>query len=133
MPSSAYADFWATLAHVRQQTLQRVASPTAILVSLLEPLATTVAERLTAGGLKVLRVGHPAAAGERIPVTMPQIVVIPADMRADDAESISERCVAVGAEILRVDASSDPAVLAETLAEAASSAMVRSWRRGTGA
>lgn len=117
---------------MRQQTLQRVASPTAILVTLAEPLATTVADLLADGGLKVLRVGHVAAACERIPVTMPQIVVVSTTMRPEDAESIVDRCVAVGAEVLKLEPDVDPASLKKRLKDAANDAVVRSFRRGAG-
>lgn len=116
---------------MRQQTLQRVASPTAILVSVPEPLATTVADLLADGGLKVLRVGHVAAACERIPVTMPQIVVISTTMRAEDADSIVDRCVAVGAEVLKLEPEIDAAALKKALKEASNMAIVRSLRRGS--
>ncbi len=116
---------------MKGNTLQRVASPTAILVNLPEPLATTVAEQLADGGLKVLRVGHVAAACERIPVTMPQVVAIPTSLSPADAESLVDRCVAVGAEVLKVSADMDPLALKKLLRDAANMAIVRSLRRGT--
>ncbi|MBS2013799.1 MAG: hypothetical protein JST00_12990 [Deltaproteobacteria bacterium] len=116
---------------MRQQTVQRVASPTAILVNVPEPAATAVADVLAQGGLKVLRVGHVAAACERIPVTMPQLVVLPSTLRPEEAESITERCVAVGATVFPLDVNADPATVAPRLKQAAHAAMIRTLRRGT--
>src|SRR5262249_49491311 len=60
---------------VKRETIQRVATPTAILVGLPDELAGTCTDVLGDGGLRVLRAGHVAAASERIPVVMPQLVV----------------------------------------------------------
>ena len=116
---------------VKRDTIQRVATPTAILVGVVEPLATVCADTLSAGGLRVLRVGHIAAACERIPVVMPQLVVVSATLRQEDTDMLTDRCVAVGAEIIKVapDSATDGAVRA-TLKDAANMALIRSLRRG---
>jgi hypothetical protein len=103
-----------------------------MLVGVAEPLATFCSAALVAGGLRVLRVGHVAAAGERIPVIMPQIVVISTTLEKEDREMIADRCVAVGAEMFNVtpDADADEA-LEKALKEAAHMATIRSLRRGT--
>lgn len=129
MPTSLHK--WASLKVVtKSQTIQRVATPTAILVGLEEPVVTTCTDALADGGLRVLRVGHVAAAGERIPITMPQLVVVPTTMRPEDAEMLADRCVAVGAEILRIAPNSDPGVLHKLLKDAANVALIKSLRRG---
>ena len=116
---------------VKRDTIQRVATPTAILVGVVEPLATVCADTLAAGGLRVLRVGHVAAACERIPVVMPQLVVVSTTLGPVDIEMLTDRCVAVGAEIIKVapDSATDGAVRA-TLKDAANLALIRSLRRG---
>jgi hypothetical protein len=116
---------------VKRETIQRVATPTAILVGVAEPLATVCADVLAAGGLKVLRVGHVAAACERIPVVMPQIVVVSTTMRPDDTEMLADRCVAVGAEVIKLapESAADGAVRT-LLKDAANMALIRSLRRG---
>lgn len=116
---------------VKRETIQRVASPTAILVGVAEPLAGICTDALAEGGLRVLRVGHVAAACERIPVVMPQLVVVPSTLRAEEADMLADRCVAVGAEVVQVapDAQGDPALRA-TLKDAANMALIRSLRRG---
>ncbi len=116
---------------VKRETIQRVATPTAILVGVAEPLATAATDALASGGLRVLRVGHVAAACERIPVVMPQLVVISTTLRPDDIDMLADRCVAVGAEIIKVapESAADGAVRAQ-LKEAANMALIRSLRRG---
>jgi hypothetical protein len=117
---------------VRRETIQRVDSPTALLVGVTEPLATTCTDALSNGGLRVLRVGHVAAACERIPVIMPQLVVVAATIRAEESDMLADRCVAVGAEVLKVapDAPID-AALTTMLKDAANTALIRSLRRTT--
>lgn len=112
------------------QTIQRMASPAAILVALPEDLAAVCAESLADGGLKVLRVGHVAAACERIPVVMPQLVVTLDSLRADEADLLVDRCVAVGAEVIRLAADQDRRALAVLLKDAANMALIRALRRG---
>jgi len=116
---------------VRRETIQRVATPTALLVGVAEPLAGTCTDALADGGLRVLRVGHVAAACERIPVIMPQLVVVAATIRQEESDMLADRCVAVGAEILKVapDAPLDAALKA-MMKEAANLALIRSLRRG---
>ena len=118
----------------KRETIQRVATPTAILVGVAEPLATVCADTLAAGGLKVLRVGHVAAACERLPVVMPQLVVASATLNAAAAEELADRCVAVGADVFTVaaDAAADAEKLRGRLKDAANMALIRSLRR-TGA
>ena len=111
-------------------TIQRIATPTAILVGLSEDLATVCTETLSDGGLKVLRVGHVAAACERIPVVMPQIVVTTATLNAHDSDTLTDRCVAVGAEVITVGPDQDRAVLTKRLKDAANMALIRALRRG---
>jgi len=113
---------------VKRETFQRVATPTGILVGLAEPLATACAGGLSAGGLRVLRVGHIAAACERIPVTMPQLVVVPTSLHKADREELTDRCVAVGAELHEIPPDADAARTAAMLKEAANAALVRALR-----
>jgi len=111
-------------------TIQRIATPTAILVGLPEDLAAECSPVLSEGGLKVLKVGHVAAACERIPVVMPQIVVTTTALHAHDAETLNDRCVAVGAEVIKVAPDQDRLALAAKLNEAAKTALIRAVRRG---
>lgn len=115
---------------MKQRTIQRVVAPTAMLIGLADELASTCGAILTSTGLKVLRVAHVAAACERIPVAMPQLVLVSTTLPSDDRETITDRCVAVGAEVLRVEPNVDLQVFGELLRNAADTAFVRSLRRG---
>lgn len=116
---------------VKRETIQRVATPTAILVGVAEPLATACTDALADGGLRVLRVSHVAAASERIPVIMPQLVVVTTTLRSEDMEMLIDRCVAVGAEVVKIppDAAANASVV-KGLKDAANAALLRSFRSG---
>jgi hypothetical protein len=111
-------------------TIQRIATPTAILVGLPEDLAAHCTETLADGGLKVLKVGHVAAACERIPVVMPQLVVTTTLLSAHDADTLNDRCVAVGAQVIKVAPDQDRRALSVQLKDAANMALIRALRRG---
>ncbi len=111
-------------------TIQRIASPTAILVSLPEPLATHCNDVLADGGLKVLRVGHVAGACERLPIVMPQLVVAPSSLVPEEIETLEDRCVAVGAELMKLEPANDPSAYTRMLTDAANDALIRALRRG---
>ena len=115
---------------MKRETLQRVATPTAILVALPDDLAATCTETLADGGLKVLRAGHVAAACERIPVTMPQLVIVMATVRPEEMELLNDRCVAVGAEVIQLALDADRRALKVMLKDAANVALIRALRRG---
>jgi hypothetical protein len=114
---------------VKRETIQRVATPTAFLVALPEPIATTTNDLLTDSGLRVMRVGHVAAACERLPVVMPQLVVALSTLGAEDAETLADRCVAVGAELLKLAPETDAAALRTLVKEAGQMALVRALKR----
>lgn len=114
----------------KRETIQRVATPTAFLVGLPEPLATITDDILADGGLRVMRVGHVAAACERLPVVMPQLVVAKAALLPEEAEMLADRCVAVGAELLKVSPEGDANATRALLKDAANMALIRALRRG---
>ncbi len=115
---------------MKRETIQRVATPTAILVAFAEPLATQVQDILADGGLKVLKVGHVAAALERLPVVMPQLVVAPSTTAATELEELEDRCVAVGAELMKLAPAGDVTATTRMLKDAANMALIRALRGG---
>ncbi len=125
-----FAATWSISNRVKRETIQRLATPTAILVSLPEPLATNCDELLVVGGLKVAKVGDVAAACERIPVVMPQLVMAPSTLKAKDMELLEDSCVAVGAELMKVDTRAAFTSLIPLVKEAANTALIRALRRG---
>lgn len=106
-------------------TLQRIPTPTAVLVVLPDDLVRTCVECLSDAGVKVLRVNSVAAAAERIPVTMPQLVIVSALMNPADLEIVTDRCVAVGAEILTLEPETPPNVTATLVRTAARNALIK--------
>lgn len=115
---------------MKAETVQRIARPTGILIGLSDELAALCAQVLAEGGLQILRVGHVAAACERIPVTMPQLVVVASSLHPAEVDMLTDRCVAVGAEILHISPSDSPQVLRPILQKAADQALIAIFRRG---
>jgi hypothetical protein len=106
-------------------TLQRIATPTAILVVLPDALATLCIDILGDAGIRVLRVGSVAAAAERLPVTMPQLVIVSSLMNAAELEIVADRCVAVGAEILKLDPATSPRATEALVRTGARNALIK--------
>jgi hypothetical protein len=115
---------------MKRETIQRVATPTAILVALPEPFATQCSDQLADDGLKILKVGHVAGACEQLPIVMPQLVLAPATMAAADLDSLEDRCVAVGATLMKVEPTADWNALRPGLRQAGNDALIRALRRG---
>jgi hypothetical protein len=101
-----------------------------MLVGLADTLAARCTERLVNGGLRVVRVGHVAAASERIPVVMPLLVVVSSGLYPEEEERLGDGCVAVGAAILRLEPDAAPDAFDLALDDAANAAFLRSLRRG---
>jgi hypothetical protein len=115
---------------VKRDTIQRLPTPSAILVGLPEPLATNCHDLLVDGGLKVAKVGHATAACERIPVEMPQLVMAPSTLAAKDLELLEDSCVAVGAELMKIVTTAVFTSLLPTVKDAANRALISALRRG---
>ncbi len=98
--------------------MPRVQVATAMLVALDDALAAQCVTLLDQAGFRVIRVKHVAPALERMPVVMPKLVVVPTTLSRGDEEGIVDRCVAVGAEVLRIPEGTDPDTLAKLLASA---------------
>lgn len=101
------------------QTLPRVDVATAMLVALDDKVAGACIAVLDDAGFRVVRVKHVAPACERLPVVMPHLVVAPTGMRRDEEDMLVDRCVAVGAEVLRLAPEVDAQALSVLVANAA--------------
>jgi hypothetical protein len=110
-------------------TTQRVVAPTALLVALGEHVAAHCTAVLGGLGLRVLRVSHAAAARERIPVVMPQLVVVSHDLAAEEIDALTDGFVAVGAELLRLDPAASTDALTAALTPAGIVAKMRAAER----
>jgi len=110
--------------------MQRIATPTAILVGLPDDLAEMCVQTLSDAGIKVLRAAHVAAAAERIPVTMPQLIVVSALMAPHDFDTLNDRSVAVGAEVLKIDPDTSERTTAALVRTAARNALMKALSSG---
>lgn len=107
------------------RTMPRIGSFAALLVGLDGDQATACTLVLRAAGLTVVKAGHVAAALERIPVLQPYVVVLPAKMKAEANESITDRTVAVGSEVVWLDEVVSRSELTTLLTKAAEIAINR--------
>src|SRR2546423_14758733 len=92
---------------MKRETIQRVATPTAMLIGLDGDMANVCHATLADNGIRVLRVQHVAPALERIPVVMPQLVVVPTTFAPSEDEALNDRCVAVGAQVVKLEPDED--------------------------
>lgn len=107
------------------RTLPRIGSFAALLVGLDPDQAAASTLVLRAAGLTVVKAGHVAAALERIPVLQPYVVVLPSAMRAEAQDSITDRAVAVGSEVVWLDANIGRSEMTVLLTNAAETAIRR--------
>ena len=107
------------------RTLPRIGSFAALLVAIDGDQAQACTLILRAAGLTVVKAGHVAAALERIPVLQPYVVVLPASMKAEANDSISDRTVAVGSEVVWLEQHMTRSELTTVLTKAAETAINR--------
>ena len=86
-----------------ETTTELFVEPSAIVVGVPDDMLALCHEFLPAGGLKIFRVAQAHAACERIVAVLPQLVVVPAEMRSRDLDMIEDRAAAVGAIVLHLD------------------------------
>jgi hypothetical protein len=75
---------------------------TAMLVALDDRTAGACVTLLDDAGFRVIRVKHVAPALERLPVAMPQLVLAPTTLHKAEDEGLADRCVAIGAKLVRI-------------------------------
>ncbi len=92
-------------------------------------VADKVATKFEHARMRVVRVGHAAAACERLAVAMPQLVIVLGTLRADERDALADRATAVGALVLYVDPELDDETLDELVGRAALAAVERKMRR----
>lgn len=102
-----------------QSTYQRIDAPSIMLIALDPAVEQLCLSTLLDSGLRILRVRELAPAYERIAVTMPKLVIVPSTLAQPSKEALTDRCVAVGAQLLVLDTAEDPEVLKKRLAVAA--------------
>ena len=110
-------------------TVIRNVSMTAMLLGPSGEVSDRVAIRFEEAHMKVVRVGHAAAACERIAVAMPQVVVVLGTLRPDERDALVDRATAVGALLMYVDPELDAETLEELVVRAAQAAIERRLSR----
>jgi len=106
-------------------TIIRTVTMTAMLLGPNGEVADRVASRFAEAHLNVVRVGHAAAACERLAVAMPQVVVVLGTLRPDERDALADRATAVGALLMYVDPELDAETLEELVTRAAQAAIER--------
>lgn len=102
-----------------ERTKIRTVSMTAMLVGPNGPVADKVTAGFEQARVRVVRVGHAAAACERLAVAMPQVVVVLGTLHADERDALSDRATAVGALLMHIDPELDQETLDDLVARAA--------------
>lgn len=105
------------------KTAQRFRAATAMIVEVPPEIAGACAKILTSHGYRVVTVGHVPAACERMAVVMPLLVIGDAACPQHARDELRERAVAVGADLLWIDAGAEPAFTASTVRIAAAAAL----------
>jgi hypothetical protein len=108
-----------------ERTIIRQVSMTAMLVGPNGDVADKVTTGFEYARVRVVRVGHAAAACERLAVAMPQVVVVVGTLRADERDALADRATAVGALVMYVDPELDGETVDELVARAAQAAIER--------
>jgi hypothetical protein len=108
-----------------ESTVYRHLDTVALVVGENADLAARCAEVFEAVQIRVVRVGHVAAACERLPIAMPQIVVVLGALGERDRADLVDRATAVGALMFDLDESLDAETLGTLLDRAANAAIER--------
>lgn len=112
-----------------ERTVIRTVSMTAMLVGPNSPVADKVTGGFERARVRVVRVGHAAAACERLAVAMPQVVVVLGALHTAERDALSDRATAVGALLMYVDPELDHETLDELVERAAQAAFERKLLR----
>ena len=114
------------------ETIIRAPSATALLVgaegSVPSELAIKVFSAFTHARMRIVRVGGPELACERMVTTMPQVVVTLGPLLPQQRVDLGDHAAAVGAVMVELDANIDPADLDQQLAAAVEQATDRTKR-----
>jgi hypothetical protein len=108
-----------------ESTVYRHLDTCVLFVGGTEEVATRSAEVFEAVQIRVVRVGHLAAALERVPVLMPQMILVLEPLHGTERDDLNDRAKAVGALVLDVDPGLDAETRGEILERAAQAAFER--------
>src|SRR5262245_38916429 len=106
-----------------QATFQRLDAPSVMLVALDAPIEAVCTSTLLDSGLRILKVREVAPACERVAVTMPKLVIGQTNLQKQEANTLLDRCVAVGAQVLWLDPTENRERMKQRIAAAAMSVL----------
>lgn len=115
-----------------ESTIVRTFETLVMLVGPAGRMADRVTARFETARIRVVRVGHVAAAGERLAVAMPQLVLVLGDLHEGERDALADRTTAVGALLMQVDPEIDDETLDELLERATEAALERRLLREQG-
>jgi hypothetical protein len=116
---------------VGESTVYRHLDTVALIVGVESELAAKCKDAFERVMIRVVRVGHAAAACERLPVVMPQVLLLLDPVEANDRENLVDRATAVGALMFDVNSTLRGSALDAFLDNAAKSAIERGLQRDT--
>jgi hypothetical protein len=96
-------------------TLQRLDAPAILLVALDARSEAACVAMLLDSGIRILKSRHASAACERMPVTMPKLVVASLTIPNAEAMPLMDQIIAVGAKAIWVEPNIDPQVMRDRL------------------
>lgn len=111
------------------RTIIRHVGMTAMLVGPNGDVVDRVTSRFEKEHVKVVRVGHAAAACERLAVAMPQVVLVLGTLHARERDELVDRATAVGALVMYIDPELDAETLEQLVERAAQLALERKFTR----
>ncbi len=108
-----------------ESTIVRTFETTVMIVGPRGRMADRVTARFEAARIRVVRAAHVPAAGERLAVAMPQLVLVLGEVSADERDFLADRATAVGALLMHVDPALDDETLEEILERGVEAALER--------
>lgn len=108
-----------------ESTVVRLFETTVMLVGPAGKMADRATRRFEQARIRVVRAGHAAAAGERLAVAMPQLVLLIGELHPDEREMLGDRATAVGALVMHLDPALDDETLDPLLDRATEAALER--------
>lgn len=108
-----------------ESTIVRTFETTVMIVGPGGLRADRVTARFEAARIRVVRAGHVPAAGERLAVAMPQLVLVIGEFSAAERDFLADRTTAVGALLMHVDPALDDETLEEILERGVEAALER--------
>lgn len=110
-------------------TIIRRVTITAMVVGPRNDIVNRIVDSFELTRMQVVRASTAAAAGERLALAMPQVVVVVGALGADERDALTDRATAVGAFVMYVDPERDGETIEDIVARASRAAVERKLAR----